>query len=266
MSLLFAQDYIYQAYRCCGQMRAGYMPSPEMLDDGLNQWFLFFDGLNARRTSNFTMPDYVFPILGPGHGTTGNGQTFSGSGYQIGPTSQDFVVQARPPAIVRANLYYTASNAGQPTRLPLSPLSMEEWMNIAVIQLTPINVATIFAYDPQWPNGVIWVWPPLNGNSLELFTWGTLIPPATLTTAYNAPPGYGDLVVYNLAMRLLPYCTKQLYEERRSEQWIRGQAELARQRIAAVNAPSPRLRNDFRGGCGGSGNADWQLLLTGIPY
>ena len=255
------------AFRLCGQMRPGYTVSPELYADGMNQWTLMFDALNTKRTANYTQPDYVFPILGVGHGTTGNGQTFGGSGYQIGPTAADFVTTntPRPPAIVRANLYYTSTDAGQPTRLPMQQISMEEWMNIAVIQLTPINVATVFAYDPQWPNGVIWVWPPLNGNSLELFTWGNLVPPATLTSAFTCPQGYGDLITYMLAARLWPMCPKDLMEKN-SIQWIRAQAEIARQNIMSVNSVTPRLVNDFRGGGSGVGINDWNLLLTGIPY
>ena len=269
MALATAQDYIYQAFRLCGQMRAGYAPSAELLQDGLDQWTLLFDSLNAQRTMNYTQPDYVFPVTGPGHGTTGNGQTFAGSGYTFGPTAPDFATPGvpRPPAIVRMNLYYTATST-EPTRLPISMISMEEWMNIPVIDLLPaINVALVAAYDPQWPNGVIWVWPPLNGNSLEIFTWGNLAPPATLASTWNAPQGYGDLVVYQLACRLWPLCSKEMMPERQPIQWIRGQAEIIKQRIASVNAVTPRLRCDFRGGSGlNSGTSDWGLLLTGVPY
>lgn len=266
MALLLAKDYIYHAFRTCGQMRPGYVLPPEFLQDGLDQWQLMFDAYNARRTMNYTQPDYVFPITGPGHGTTGNGQSFGGTGFEIGPTSSDFVAP-RPVAIARMNLYMTSVSPTEPTRIPLHQISMEEWMNIPVIQLVPINVTTTFAYDPQFPNGVIWVWPPLNGNSLEIFTWGHLAPPTALTDAFSAPPGYGDLVVKQLACRLWAYCTKDIFPERRSWVMVSGLAEAARQEVAQVNAPMPRVRNDFSGGFrSNAGDSNWTLLLTGVPY
>jgi hypothetical protein len=266
MALITAQDYILNALRKCGQIRPGYTPQPELLQDGLDEWKLMFDGYNAERTMNYSRPDYVFPVTGPGHGTTGNGQTFGGSGYLIGPTAVDFVAP-RPVEICRMNLYMTSASPAAPTRIPMSPISMDDWMRIAVINLTPINVAMCFAYDPQWPNGVVWVWPPLNGNSLEIFTWGQLTPPSSLSTTYNAPPGYGDVVVWRLAARLWPLCTKDVMVHRVTHQYLCGQAAIAAAKVRAVNAPKPRLTCDFMSGGGHtSGSSDWGLLLGGTPY
>ena len=262
---MIASDLIYQAFRRCGQMRPGYTPQAELMADGLAELKALYDGWNAERTLNYSMPDYVFPVTGPGHGATGNAQTFGGTGYTIGPSGADFTAP-RPESIVRANLYMTSTSPTQPTRIPLSPISMEQWMNISVIQLTPINVTTVFCYDPQYPNGVIWVWPPLNGNSLEIFTWGQLIPPATLGATWVGPPGYQDAVRDTLAERLLPLCTHDIMPSRRDVMWLRGQAAIGRQKIKAVNAPSPRLKSDFpKGGQNGKNSCDWGLLLTGEP-
>ncbi len=266
MALLTAQDYLYQAFRRCGQLRPGASANTDLMSDGLDAWRILFDGLNAKRTMQYTMPDYIFPITGPGTGTTGNGNTFAGSGYTIGPSGADFTAP-RPEAIVRLNLYLTSANPGQPTRIPIRLISMEEWMNIPVINLPAINVATTAAYDPQWPNGVIWVWPPLNGNSLEIFTWGQLTPPATLGATYSAPPGYADVIIWSLAKALWPLATNSVYVNKLPFQFICGQAALARNAVMAVNAPMPRLRNDFTGGAGSRSNtSDWDLLLAGVPY
>lgn len=263
MPLTTASDYIHLAYGTCGQMRAGYKLPPEMLDNGLSQWRLLFDSFNAKRSMQYTEPDYIFPVTGPGHGVTGNGQTFNGAGYQIGPTAVDFVTPARPEALNRVNVYMTT--APTPARVPISLVSFEEWLSIIAPIIPPINIGLIAAYDAQWPNGVLWVWPQMNGNSLEIFTWGALVPPATLSTPWTAPSGYGDLVVYQLAMRLWPFCTKDIMPERRSFQWVAGQAERIRQQVAAVNAPRPRMINDFRGGTyQNAGASDWALLLTGL--
>ena len=266
MPLTKAQDYILSALRKCGQIRPGYTPSPELLADGLNEWWLMFDAYNARRTMQYTQPDFVYPVTGPGHGTTGNGQTFFGTGYTIGPTAVDFT-GPRPEAIVRMNLYMSSTSPTSPTRIPLSPISMEEWMGIATLGLTPISVTTVFAYDAQFPNGVIWVWPPLNSNALEIFTWGALTPPASLSATYSAPPGYADVIVWDLARRMWSMCTKSILVNKVPHQWLCGQAKLARDAVRAVNAQSPRLCNDFDAGhAAATGASEWQLLLTGIPY
>lgn len=259
-----SQDYIYQALRKCGQLRPGYLPGPEILADGLVELQGIFDSLNAQRTSQYTEPDYVFPVTGPGHGVTGNGQTFGGSGFQIGPTASDFVTSNRPVAIPRINLYYTAGG-GVPARLPLSQVSMEEWLGIVVVSLPATNVCTTYAYDPQYPNGVIWTWPPLNGNALEVFTWGFLTPPASLATVLAFPPGYQEALVWALAERLWPLVILDIMPHKLPFEYIVGRKARTIADVRRNNAPSPRLVNDFRGGQGDAvGASNWGLLFTGV--
>lgn len=73
-----AQDVLYMAFRRCGQMRAGWTPSDSLLEDGLREWWTLFDELNAERTANFSLPDFVYPVTGAGSLTNGNG-------YGVGP-------------------------------------------------------------------------------------------------------------------------------------------------------------------------------------
>ncbi len=174
-------------------------------------------------------------------------------------------VGPRPEAIIRMNLWMSSVSPTQPTRIPLAPVSVEQWANISVIPITAINVTTVFYYDPQFPQGVINVWPPLNGNALEIFTWGFLTPPTSLTTEMRIPPGYQDWIIKDLAARLWPMCTHDQMINKVTHQWICGQAAIARKTVQEVNAPSPRLVNDFGGSRSGNiGVADWQGLLTGI--
>lgn len=172
----------------------------------------------------------------------------------------------RPESIIRANLWMNSTSPTQPSRIPLSPVGEQGWANIWVLQITPINVATVFWYNPTFPQGTFNVWPPLNGNSLEIFTWGFLTPPTALTTVMQLPPGYGDVVVYSLAWRLWPMLTKSVLVNKITRRELGCEAAVARDRVKAVNAPQPKLANDFRGGHGvGTGVSDWGLLLTGIP-
>ncbi len=263
-----AQDCIYDALRNCGQLRPGYTPGPELLADCLTRFQDQFDAYNAQRTMQFTQPDFIFQITGPGHGTTsGGGASFGGTGYQIGPTAADFVTPFRPVSIPRMNLYMTANSPGQPARLPLAQISMEEWLSIITVQFTATNVCTTYAYDAQYPNGVIWLWPPINGNSVEVFTWGFLTPPAALNTVMALPPGYADAIKWELTKRVWPLCSLDIMPNRLSWAQICGQAAEALKRIKRINAPSPRMTCDFRGrGSATAGVADWGLLLAGVPY
>jgi hypothetical protein len=190
------------------------------------------------------------------------------SGTNVTLTIPPSFAGPRPEAILRMNLYMTSVNASQPTRIPLFPISAEQWANISVIQLTPINVTTVFYYDPQFPQGVINVWPPLNGNSLEIFTWGFLTPPTSLATVVMEPPGYQDAITFTLAARLWPMVTHNIAANKVSHQWLIGNAKIAREQIKRVNAPMPKLRNDFAWGSNSSNTpvCDWSLLLCGQPY
>jgi hypothetical protein len=334
-----AQDFIYASLRRCGQLRPGYQANAELLADGLREIGFMFDGWNTRRTMNYTVPDYVYPVTGQGNAAIESGQ-INGLGFYIGPSftiaaggttsginlvafsgtsnliaglrpgmslsgnaispgttitdvfpdfspgvqllqisqvatqtgTNDVIVTAdfvgpRPTAIIRANLVYQATS-GPPTRIPLSPVSAEEWASINVLQLTPINVTTVFYYEPAWPFGIIWCWPPLNANSLEFFTYGFLNPPITVSDPMQYPPGYQDAIIFTLAERLWPMCTLDVLVHKYPLALLRTDAYKARVELRNLNKPMPRMRNDM--GTGGmsrnAGVCDWTLLLTGVPY
>lgn len=263
---MIVQDYIYQAFRKCGQMRPGYTNNADLLADGLAEFQGMYDSWNAKRTMQYTNPDYVYPVTAAGHGSTGNNQTWGGTGYQIGPNSPDFN-GPRPVAISRMNLLMTSASPTAPQRIPLTKMSMEEWTSIIIVQLLPINVTLAYAYDPQFPLGVIWIWPPLIGNSLEIYTWGQLTPPTALNQTFAVPPGYQDATVWTLAERLWPLCTHDIMPHKLTLPYIANKAKAARQQIIDINTPPPRMVCDFGGGRRSSGGvSDWDLLLTGRPY
>lgn len=189
----------------------------------------------------------------------------TGTGVTGITVTPDFV-GPRPESIIRMNLYMTSTSPTAPTRIPLAPVSAEQWANINVLQITAVNVTTVYYYDPQYPCGVINVWPPLNGNSLEIFTWGFLTPPVSLDTLMQIPPGYADVITWTLAQRLWGLCTNSVVPNKLPLSYIAGQAKLARDRVKAVNAPMPKMINDFSSRSSNVGTCDWQLLLTGNPY
>ncbi len=172
----------------------------------------------------------------------------------------------RPDSIVRANLVMT--NVGpQPVYIPIRMISVEEWSSLAIRQIPAINVTNLAYYDPQFPQGVFNVFPPLNGNSIELFTWAALATPAGLSSSYSAPPGYLDAIIYSLAERMWPMMSLNIATNKVPLSYLSGMAYEARQKVRAVNRPIPTLRNDQQGGSRTpSGYFDSFVKYTGEPY
>lgn len=326
MALITVSDYIYHAFRRCGQLRPGAGANPDLMNDGLDAWKIIYDGYNAKRTMAFSIPDYIYPVgsntglqgiygpnvqfsIGPsfsvsvtlqsstavlcpntaglniGQAVTGAGIpastwitavsinvgfTLNNAATSTGPQTLIIVptfAGPRPEFIIRMNLVLTSANPTQPTRIPLAPMSAEEWGAIPVVQFNAVNVATSFYYDPQYPQGVINVFPPLNGNALEIFTWGFLTPPTSLTATYSAPPGYAEVVIWNLARELWPLATHDVFVNKLPFQFICGQAAKAREAVKSINAPMPKLRNDFGGSMSSRvAVCDWNAILVGTPY
>ena len=172
----------------------------------------------------------------------------------------------RPDSIVRANLVMT--NVGpQPVYIPIRMISAEEWAALAIRQIPAINVTSIAYYDPQFPLGVFNVFPPLNGNSIEFFTWAALAVPPTLATAYSGPPGYQDAIVYSLAERLWGLCTSDFMPRKRPQEWLSGRAYEACQKVRAVNRDIPTLFSEAPGNRGrNEGFMDSYVKYIGEPY
>lgn len=176
----------------------------------------------------------------------------------------------RPTEIIQMNMYMTSVAPNGPARLKLDRLyTAEEFSGLTVLAMSATNVATCYWYNPTYPQGTLNIFPPINGNSLEIFTWGFLNTPLTLDSTFSAPPGYAEAIKYCLAARLWPLCTNQIMVNKIDHRQVKG---WARQRLDAVrlnNAPRNRMVNDFQGSSapGASGAvSDWSLLLVGIPY
>lgn len=257
-SLTTAQDFIYQALRKIGALRPGYTPSPEILSDAMTEWSLMFDEFNADRLMQNSNPDFVYPVTGPGSASDGNG-------YTVGPSGADWT-GPRPTSIIRANLVQTTFGP-QPVYIPIKPISQEQWASLAIRQIPAVNITAVFWYDPQYPLGVFNVFPPLNGNSIELFQWGAYVTPANLAASYAAPPGYENVIVTNLAERLYYMtCTKQMVLERAPYLIISGKAKLAREAVQVINRPINPMPTDYPSGDRPGGFYDSFVTYTGDPY
>lgn len=254
-------DVIRMALRYCGQLRAGSDAGPDLMNDGLLQAQVICDTWANDRNMNPTLPDYVYPITGPGTAPIESGQVL-GMGYSIGPTGAD-LTGPRPQVIVRCNLIQSSTNPA--SRIPIQMISAEQWSQIPVLQLNPITVSLVAYYENTFPNGILWLWPPLSGNSIEIFTWGFCTAPIQLDQDFIFQPGYLDAFAWTLAARMWTMCDKSIMVNKAPHAYLLGQAYKARQAIKKTNAPMPKLISDFRGERTSSGESDLTLLETGIP-
>ena len=270
---LQAQSYIYLALRRIGHLRPGYQPSPELLNDLLLEWQLLFDALNMDRNIHYTVPSVQYPITGPGSQTGGNG-------YLIGPTATTAPATQhtepggpndwlgpRPESIVAANLVML-NVPNQPVYLPLRSITVEAWASLAIKQIPPISVTSLFFYDGKWPNGIFNVFPPLSpGNAVQLFTFGVMQAPTSLTDAYGGPPGYAEMVVCCMAVRAYPLISKHLSFITRDFRELKTEAYAAIKKIQAINRPIQNLKSDFPARQNNAIPAfDSFVYLTGQPY
>jgi hypothetical protein len=259
MALSTAADYINnRILRHAAQLRPGYTASPELQQDVLSEWQALVDEWNTDRSMPVSVPDYTYAITGSG---------FAGNyrDYKIGPTAPaGNFIGPRPEKILLANLLLM-NVPTQPVRIPLRQLSYEEYYSIPALQFSPTNVTEAYYYEATFPNGVLHFWPPINGNSIELFTFGVLTAPAALDTvvAGTFPPGYENAVVYSLAHRCQFLCTKEMGKR---NPVIGSWALRARQKVKNINAPNPTCLSDFQNNRNGVGAYDPNVTYVGEPY
>ena len=125
--------------------------------------------------------------------------------YQIGNGAPDWntAPDGRPASIPAASVIININ--GEPTEVPIEPLTWERWQQEAVKNL-PTTYPIKFYYDYQFPFGNVSVWPtPTQTNQVALY-----IPQLLKSAFQNAtdtvvmPQGYLKALQYNLALDLAP--------------------------------------------------------------
>lgn len=128
--------------------------------------------------------------------------------YQIGIGAADFNI-VRPLRILEnpGTAYLQDPNGN---RYPVAVRPLDQWNLIGNILQVNSNVPTDIFYDPQYPFGIINVFPIPNISwVLNWDSYAQLMDFANLTTVLSLPPGYEKAVKDNLAVELFPYfCAK----------------------------------------------------------
>lgn len=93
-----------------------------------------------------------------------------------------------------------------------------------------------FWYRGDYPNGTLTFYPvPGSGCTLKLWSWKALATFPTLTTAVSLPPGYEDLLVFNLAVSIAPEYHMDVPRE------VSRQAMLTKKRVKRTNTVVPTM-------------------------
>lgn len=122
--------------------------------------------------------------------------------YTVGPGG--YVNGPRPLKIIEGpvSAYIMDENNN---RYPVEVIPQDRWNMIGLLTNTSNIPDTIF-YDPQYPLGIINVFPtPNQGNTLYFDSYLQLSDFTGLTTAMSLPSGYESAIYHNLAIALKPF-------------------------------------------------------------
>jgi hypothetical protein len=126
----------------------------------------------------------------------------------VGPPSH--WEHVRPVWIDHASLR-VLTNATQPLELPLEQLTVEDWQQVR-IKAVSSTIPRFLYENTGWPYTTISIWPiPTDATSqIVLYLPVAVTGFLDLSTDYSVPPGYGDALRYQLAVRLAPEFGRQV--------------------------------------------------------
>ncbi len=185
-----AQTLIDAAFNLIGVLTQGESPTSTESTDALAVLNSMLDAWSIERLAVPLIERHIISLVA------------GDAAYTIG-TGGDFN-DARPGKILRGAVINNA-NPSQPLEIPMKQLSVDEWAEIRIKDLTQA-FPTRFYYEPSYPLGTIRVWPVPTDSSYQLamYYWVPVGQFADLVTSYDLPPGYDLAIRYGLAVELLP--------------------------------------------------------------
>ncbi len=155
------------------------------------------------------------------------------------PTASTFTYEVfNWPITPATGTIVVQSYSGNPVEIPRAMLTDDAYQAIQIKNQTNAQFTNVY-YNATQPYGTVWLWPipTTNANQLVLYLPQQFGGFADLTTDYTYPtmPGYGEMLEYELAQRLIgPYSV--------SDQVVIGSVvELARKATAAVKRQNYKL-------------------------
>lgn len=185
-----AQSLIQTALEQLGVYAPGETLTDADAERGLQVLNAMLDSWSNDSLSCYAIQEQSFPlIVGQNQYTIGPGGNFNG---------------VRPLKIIEGPVaaYIMDSNSN---RYPVSVIPRDRWNMIGLLTNTSNIPDTIF-YDPQYPLGIINVFPTPNvSNTLYFDAYLQLTDFSSLTVSMSFPPGYEAAIYSNLSMWMAPF-------------------------------------------------------------
>lgn len=192
-----ALDLIRSACRLTGALRAGINLTNAEQVDCLQVLNDMMDALSAERTNVFVVQRVTNDINNNVLSLKANQATYS-LGVMTG--LEDFMIP-RPARIQLVSLMYSASQQ-TPVELALDMPDASVWQGYAN-KSTPSLLPQACYIEENFPDMTLTFWPvPTQANPIVLYNWALLTNFQNLQTKLSFPPGYNELIRYNLAIRL----------------------------------------------------------------
>lgn len=219
-------DVISSALRLIGVLASGEQPQGAEQSDALDTLNSMIDSWNAERLMIYTVPRLLFNL------NSGQQSYLYGLPTPTVPTP-DFN-SARPAKIERIDIIWLA-NPAQPLELPLQYLTVEQWADIPVKNIS--SALPQYCWDDNgFPLRTLNFWPIPNNIQLQvaIYPWNAIQEPVTLTTQLAFPPGYWKAFRYSLAVELAaeyPVVPPQIVAG------IAAMAQEAKRLVKVINTP-----------------------------
>lgn len=135
----------------------------------------------------------------------------------------------------------------------IEKISFEQYQGI-LIKDTESDFPQVFAYQPTYPNGTIYLNPVPTSNITIRITSLKPLSALTLDGTVSLPEGYEEMIQYNLAVRLAPIHGVVPTQE------IKDLAFNSKQAINILNSEDNEMRPDYLAPDSGSYDAYWKEI------
>jgi hypothetical protein len=186
--------------KLCGVLAAGETPSAPDAEDAFDTLNTMLDRWKAERLTAYQVQRYPFAI--PSGAAT----------RTIGPTG-DFVIPTGAPIwIANASSIQNYGVTQTEFEIPITVFTSQQWAEIVTMKTMTNSLPIGIFYQRGAPNGTINFWPVQNvsGIYLALYCSVPLTEFTDRVTDVSLPPGYGEALIYQLALRLAPMFGRSL--------------------------------------------------------
>lgn len=183
------------------------------------------------------------------------------SPHTIGPApGATFALPSGRPVRIDGCTIVISNSDGTTTDIPVNTTRNADWWNFVRIKSLPSQIPTDLYYEPDVPNGSMFLWPVPNfAYQTRVEWWQTITQFLTVQDKMQLPP------MYRKALKLS--CAEELGGAKSNDPGLVKRAAMARSAIWSNNAQSPTMCTQVAGipGGGSSRIPDFNFL-DGTPW